>query len=114
MYFKHKYITMPSVTSANAVVQDAKELIDALKHKMPAPLSQPSTAQIKSLSDIFTPNIKKEIEVSSDEEDEQTITNSQRVPVTEGAQEQRVPTARGCTTTEGDFQSPTFIEDPNE
>jgi hypothetical protein len=76
MYFKHKYITMPSVTSADAVVQAAKELIDALKCKLPAPLTQPSTAQIKSLSDIFTPNMEEKAEVSPDEVEEQTTTNS--------------------------------------
>ena len=51
---------MPVLTSADAVIQAAKELVDALRGKMPAPLSQPSDAQIKSLSKIFTPDVEKE------------------------------------------------------
>ena len=93
MHFKHKYITMPSVTSADAVVQAAKELVDALKNKLPPPLAQPSDAQLKSLSDIFTPNIEKEAEVSADSEEQeaQTDMDSQRVCAIEGAQQHRVP-----------------------
>ena len=102
MYFKHKYITMPSVTSADAVVQAAKELVDALKCKLPAPLTQPSTAQLKTLCDIFTPNVNKANDVSSDEEDEHII-NSQRVPATKSTREKRVPPVKERTTTETCF-----------
>ena len=57
VFFKHKYITMPALTSADAVVQAAKELVSALKGKLPPPLTQPSTAQLKTLETIFTPDM---------------------------------------------------------
>ena len=112
MYFKHKYITMPSLTSADAVVQAAKELVDALKSKLPPPLTQPSSAQLRVLSDIFNPQ-NADANVSAEEEQqammqpayslrvrpvneiEEAITSikaahHQKVVPTEGAQEQRV------------------------
>ena len=98
MAFKHKYITMPSVTLADAVVQAVKELVDALKNKLPPPLTQPSTAQIKSLSDIFSPDFE-EIErsdIASNNASAQSAVTSQRVlgnrgcPSQEGMRPQRV------------------------
>ena len=44
MFFKHKYITTPSLTSRDAVVQAAKELVDALKGKLYPLLSRPRSA----------------------------------------------------------------------
>ncbi len=105
MYFKHKYITMPSLTLADAVVQAANELVDALKGKLPPPLTQPSTAQLKTLGDIFTPVLassdgpSKESEhgaVSEPESAQRVVAPSKEaqqqrvVPPSEGAHQQRV------------------------
>ena len=38
--FKHKYITMPTVTPADAIVQAAKQLTDALKGNIPPALAK--------------------------------------------------------------------------
>ena len=65
MYFKHKYITMPTVTPSDAIVQAARTLIDALKAKVPPPLAQSGADQIKQLHAILTPdtsNVGKETE----------------------------------------------------
>ena len=103
MFFKHKYITMPALTSADAIVQAAKELIDALKNKMPPPLTQPSTAQIKTISDIFTPNMNEPNAIVGSETTAPDPATSQRVRTTEGAQAQRVPIVGG---------TPPVIEEP--
>jgi hypothetical protein len=54
MYFKHKYITLPTVTPANAIVQAAKQLTDALNSIVPPPISKSGIDQIKRLTSIFT------------------------------------------------------------
>jgi hypothetical protein len=54
MYFKHKYITSPTVTPADATVQAAKQLIDALKGVVPPPISESGIKQIRRLTSIFT------------------------------------------------------------
>ena len=95
MYFKHKYITMPSLTSADAVVQAAKELVDALRGKLPPPLTQPSAAQLQTLETIFTPTL---IAAPSPEEEQLAMSQpaySQRVVApSEGVQSQRVDPAQ--------------------
>ena len=54
VFFKHKYITMPTVTPADAIIQAAKQLADSLQGKSPSFLTPSATDQIKQLSDIFT------------------------------------------------------------
>ena len=108
MYFKHKYITMPSLTLADAVVQAAKELVDALRGKLPPPLAQPSSAQLKTLSDIFTPALARNEEPAKQMEREATsepdgaqrvaarsnkVQQQRVVPPSEGAHQQRVQAA---------------------
>ena len=46
MYFKHKYITDPAVMPADAVVQAAKQLADALKGVGPPPMAASSVKQL--------------------------------------------------------------------
>jgi hypothetical protein len=54
MFFKHKYITSPTVTPADAIVQAAKQLTDALKGFVPPPISESGIEQIRKLTSIFT------------------------------------------------------------
>ena len=55
---------------------------------MPAPLSQPSDAQIKSLSEIFTPDVEKEQDANAGEkQNTENAGDTQRVRTTEGAQQ---------------------------
>ena len=65
MYFKRKHITMPTVTPADVIVQAAKELVDALKAQVLPLLMQPSTEQLKQLSNIFTPNKQEPVSQQS-------------------------------------------------
>ena len=94
MFFKHKYITMPALTAADAVVQAARDLIEAMKGKLPPPLAQPSTEQIKTLASIFTPStpsIEAQQQASPQEVNkQQTPANSPRVGSSEGAPRPRV------------------------
>ena len=54
--FKRKYITAPTVTSANAIVQVAKELEDVIKNKIPPHLAKSSIDRLKECTIIFGPN----------------------------------------------------------
>ena len=45
--FKHKYITVPTVTPADAIIQAAKELEDVIKHKIPPPLAKSGIDRLK-------------------------------------------------------------------
>jgi len=56
MFFKHKYITSPTVTPQDAVIQAAKQLTDALKGIVLPPFSESGIDQIKKLSTIFKEN----------------------------------------------------------
>jgi hypothetical protein len=51
--FKHKYITSPTVTPADAIVQAAKNLANALKGKIPPPLAKSGIDQLRALTGIF-------------------------------------------------------------
>ena len=51
--FKHKYITSPTVTPADAIVQAAKQLADVLKGNIPPPLVKSGIDHIKALTNIF-------------------------------------------------------------
>ena len=79
---------MPSLTSADAIVQAAKELVDALKGNLPPPSTRPSSAQITALEEIFTPNVEN----ATDVKDNNQPANHTTVPATtEGAGQKRVP-----------------------
>jgi len=56
MFFKHKFITAPTVTPQDAVIQAAKQLTDAPKGIVPPPFSKSGIDQIKKLSTIFREN----------------------------------------------------------
>ena len=45
--FKHKYITAPTVTPSDAIIQAAKELEDTLKSKIPPPLAKSGIDTLK-------------------------------------------------------------------
>ncbi|KAL7551824.1 hypothetical protein ACHAWF_015016 [Thalassiosira exigua] len=51
--FKHKYITTPTVTPADAIVQAARQLANALKGNVPPPLVKSGIDHIKELTSIF-------------------------------------------------------------
>ena len=51
--FKHKYITAPTVTPADAIIQAAKELEDAIKNKIPPPLAKSGIDKLKEYTNIF-------------------------------------------------------------
>ena len=53
MYFKHKYITSPTVTPADTIVQATKELVYALCGKTAPPLIQSGIDELINLSNIF-------------------------------------------------------------
>ena len=96
MYFKHKCITMQSLTPADVIVQAAKELVDTLKGKIPPTFTQPSTGQLKR--DSFTPEMEEQepVSVQSAQAKYATDANSQRVDSSKGVHEQRVPTSEGA------------------
>ena len=47
MLFKHKYITAPTVTPADAIVKAAKELEDVIKNKIPPPFAKSGIDRLK-------------------------------------------------------------------
>ena len=51
--FKHKYITSPAVTPADAIVQAAKKIANALKGTLPPPLATSGIDQLRALTRIF-------------------------------------------------------------
>ena len=51
--FKHKYITAPAVTPADAIIQAAKELEDTIKGKIPPPLAKSGIDRLKECTNIF-------------------------------------------------------------
>jgi hypothetical protein len=51
--FKHKYITTPTVTPSDAIVQAARQLAAALKGNIPPPLVKSGIDHIKELTTIF-------------------------------------------------------------
>ena len=53
MLFKHKYITAPTVTPADAYIQATKELEDVIKDKIPPPLAESGTDRLKECTNIF-------------------------------------------------------------
>ena len=71
---------MPLFTSADAVVQAAKELVDALKGKVSPPLVQPSSKQLKALSNIFTPAVDAAKEQQQFDEGKEILLGSNKHP----------------------------------
>ena len=53
VFFKHKHITNPTVTPADAIVHAAKELIEALKGKVPGSLGDTSLDGMAKVEKIF-------------------------------------------------------------
>ena len=51
--FKHKYITNPSVTTGDAIVNEAKQLTSALRGSIPPPLVKSGIDHLRALTDIF-------------------------------------------------------------
>ena len=51
--FKHKYITAPTVTPADAIIQAVKELEDVIKNKIPPPLAKSGIDRLKECTSIF-------------------------------------------------------------
>ena len=51
--FKHKYITAPTVTPADAIVQAAKELEDVTKNKIPPTPAKSGIDRLKECTNIF-------------------------------------------------------------
>ena len=51
--FKHKYITSPTVTPADAIIQATKELEDTIKNKIPPPLVKSGIDKLKECTNIF-------------------------------------------------------------
>ena len=59
LFFKHKYITNPTATSEDAVVQEAKELTQALKGNLPTFLGKSVIDQLQKLDAIFNETAEK-------------------------------------------------------
>jgi len=59
MCFKHKYITAPTVTKEDALIQAAQQLTDALHGKMPPPLSKSGLTKLKRMATIFSSKLFK-------------------------------------------------------
>ena len=53
VWFKHKYITNPSLTAADHIVNAAKRLTDTLKTNKPSQLSKQSNDALTKLAQIF-------------------------------------------------------------
>ena len=51
--FKHKYITAPKVSPADAIVQVARQLADAIKGNIPPPLAKSGIDHIKELTNFL-------------------------------------------------------------
>ena len=53
VYFKHKYITMPTVTKNDAILQAAKELAKAIEKHLPSQIPVTNYEDLKKLSKVF-------------------------------------------------------------
>jgi hypothetical protein len=54
VFFKHKYLTNPSVTPEDLVIAAAENLTQALKTSIPQPLQVSTIQVLKDLSEVFT------------------------------------------------------------
>lgn len=59
VWFKHKYITNPSLTAADHIVNAAKGLTEALKTNKPSTMSQQSNKALAKLANIFNEAARK-------------------------------------------------------
>jgi hypothetical protein len=89
MYFKHKYISSPTVTPADSIVQAARELADALREKTAPPLTQSVIDELRNLNNIFTETADSQQNEMMGEENNSPM-NSPRIAPTEGAPQSRV------------------------
>ena len=53
MRFKHKYITNPSITTGDAIVNAGQQLTSALRGSIPPPLVKSEIDNLRALTDIF-------------------------------------------------------------
>ena len=53
MFFKHKYITMPKIINADAIVVTATQLAKVLQGEIPANIGKNNAAQLTHLVNIF-------------------------------------------------------------
>ena len=53
MKFKHKYITNPSITTGDAIVNAAQQLTSAMRGSIPPPLVKSGIEHLRALTDIF-------------------------------------------------------------
>ena len=51
--FKHKYITHPSITTGDGIVNAAQQLTNALRGSIPPPLVKSGIYHLRALTDIF-------------------------------------------------------------
>ena len=51
--FKHKYITNPSITTGNTIVNSAQKLTSALRGSIPPPLVKNGIDHLRAVTDIF-------------------------------------------------------------
>ena len=58
VFFKHKHITNPTVTPADAIVNASKDLTAALKGNVPGSLGATSLDDLKQLEEIFAQKAK--------------------------------------------------------
>ena len=80
MIFKHNYITSPSVTPLNAIVQVAKQLTDTLRCNTPPQLVESGIDQLRRLTSIFGDTAEAyEQQQKEDKETVEIIAHSLRV-----------------------------------
>ena len=59
VFFKHKYLTMPTVTRADRVLQAAKDLTQAIQHEFPTALPATNIEELTKLANIFQESAKE-------------------------------------------------------
>jgi len=80
--FKHKYITNPTITPGDAIIQATKQLTSALCGNVPPPLTKSGIDHIKELTSIFDAT-KKAYEQRDEQNNDRVkeTANSPRVPM---------------------------------
>lgn len=61
VYFKHKYITMPIITTADQVIKAARELVHTLQRTSPSTVAATNHTPLKKLVDIFDAIVHKKV-----------------------------------------------------
>ena len=54
VFFKHKHLTTPTVTPADAIINAAKDLTAALRGEVSGPLGATSLDDLKKMEEIFS------------------------------------------------------------